>query len=562
MFGVALAALFGALFSIAAPHPTYANQVPPPGCTFDNDPTNNFAYLQTFEALEWKTTYARTIELAGFNQLLPNLGAYNFNLGTMDNAATPYLPPTLLKAIAWLESNWTQGSWGPPSGSVPYDKLVDYGQVGPALVSPDCGYGIMQVTTGMQNTSGVPALDQAMIAGNYAFDIARGARILADKWNLAPEYRPVAGTRNVKLLGDYYYAVWGYNGFAYVNHPLNPSFNSLRPPFSCDARVDSNGNFLDHLGHDRSQYPYQELVYGCLAHPPVLNGTALWTAIDVQLPNLNDPAFSGPLSLSNWTPCTVNFQCAPMNIPSPDPTHQDPTTVSLTTAQVMGSPALGLSQTQVGITVVSGSTATSAPVTISNTGTGVLTWLATPSASWLLPSAWQGVAVPGQPGTFKAIVDASGLAPGTYTQTIAFGSLYPQGTLGTLSVQVTVNPGPSPTPSPSPSPTPSPTPTPPPAVPGDADCDAQVTVLDAVGMLVYIAKLGIPACAAVSDWNCDGQITIADAVGVLLFVSGESPVSNCAVTAQGASPTRAAPLTPTASATPTPTSSGTPITRR
>lgn len=536
-----LLVILGALFAASNPQSSYANPVPPPACTFDNDSGSAFQYLQTYEAAnpQWKTTYARTMELAGFNQLFPELASYNFNLGTMDNAATPYVPPTLLKAIGWLESNWTQASWGPVS-PVPYDRLVDYGQVGPALVSFDCGYGIMQVTSGMQNESGVPGIDQAMIAGNYAFNIARGAHILVDKWNLSPEYRPVVGSRDSKLLSDYYFAVWGYNGFAFDNHPLNPVFDPLRPSFSC-------GPAGDGFGHDRGQYPYQELVYGCLAHPPVVGGTALWTAIDAKLPNLQDPQFSGPLDVSHWGACAQNFQCGPMNIPSPDTTHKDPTTINSTRAQIIGTPAMGLSQSTISMTVASGATATSPALTISNTGGGVLSWLASSSAPWLLPSAWQGVAVPGQTASLKAVVNAVGLVPGVYSKTITLASLYPQGTLGTITVEVTVTGAPPPTVTPSP--TPSPTPTPPPdpqVIPGDADCDKLITVFDAVGMMQYVAQVGVPPCVTVADWNCDGDITLMDALGVLIYVAYSTP-SPCLIAS-------AAPaLEPAPSATPTPT---------
>ena len=58
---------------------------------------------------------------------------------------------------------------------------VHYGALGPTLVSHDCGYGITQVTTGMQNISGVPNVEQSMIGGHYAFNIARGAQILVDE---------------------------------------------------------------------------------------------------------------------------------------------------------------------------------------------------------------------------------------------------------------------------------------------------------------------------------------------------------------------------------------------
>ena len=55
----------------------------------------------------------------------------------------------------------------------------------------------MQVTSGMtvplgDNSQASP--DQLLVATHYAYNIARGAAILADKWNAAPESRPIAGT--------------------------------------------------------------------------------------------------------------------------------------------------------------------------------------------------------------------------------------------------------------------------------------------------------------------------------------------------------------------------------
>ena len=94
------------------------------------------------------------MELAGTNQLFPDNPAFALPpLETGDRSAgsgtttRPYIPPVLLKAIAYIESGWAQAS---------YDPLVQYGETGPTLVSADCGYGIMQVTSGMQNVSGIP----------------------------------------------------------------------------------------------------------------------------------------------------------------------------------------------------------------------------------------------------------------------------------------------------------------------------------------------------------------------------------------------------------------------
>jgi hypothetical protein len=81
----------------------------------------------------------------------------------------PYVPPTILKAIGWVESSWSQAAFAVP-----------YGGIGPALISADCGYGIMQVTTGMQNTTGEPTREQLMVGSHFAYNIARGTRILVD----------------------------------------------------------------------------------------------------------------------------------------------------------------------------------------------------------------------------------------------------------------------------------------------------------------------------------------------------------------------------------------------
>ena len=253
--------------------------------------------LQTYEATDWRTTYGRTYALAGFNRLFPDVSGFALpRLETGGRSAgsgqlrDPYIPPTLLKAIAWIESSWSQA-----------DSSVAYGAVGPVLVSHDCGYGLMQITSGMQNVSGVPDLEQAMIGGHYASNIARGARILAEKWNAAPEFRPIVGNRDPKIVEDWYYAVWSYNGFTFKNHPRNPDYSLTRARYRCDG------------SQPRSSYPYQELVFGCMANPPVVSGQALWSPLAVRLPSLSDPGFS----LSRWDACSINRDCAAMDLATP-----------------------------------------------------------------------------------------------------------------------------------------------------------------------------------------------------------------------------------------------------
>ncbi len=484
-----IAAVISAAFLFADQRPAEAQHL----CGATGSPFGPFN-LETYEAQDYKNIYARTMELAGFNQLLPDIPSFALpRLTTGDRAAggnvsaDAYIPPVLLKAIAWMESGWAQAS---------YDPLVDYGEVGPVLVSHDCGYGIMQVTSGMQNISGVPGLDQAMIGGHYAFNIARGAEILAGKWNMAPDYRPIVGARDFQIIENWYYALWGYNGFAFKNHPLNPAYSSARVAFSC-------GPDTDGLGHDRSQYPYQELILGCAANPPVRTGTPLWPAQEVHLPELSNPAFAGPLQLANWAPCSQDFQCTAMDIPTPNTNHQDPTTLTVDRSAVLGAPGMAVSQSEFTLT----REAPAATLTISNTGTGVLSWRATASAPWLHLSQPEGVALGPDLGerssTLTIAVDTAALGPDAGAATVTIESLFATGV--PVAVTVTMAAGPPP---PDPTPPPTPTPTPTPRCPGNLDS------VQALRILRYVANL--ETCAQPSDdVNCDGLVDALDALAIL-----------------------------------------------
>ena len=162
-------------------------------------------------------------------------------------------------------------------------RAVAFESVGPAQISFDCGHGIMQVTTGMTTPlggDGTPSARQASIATHFAYNIARGAQILAEKWNAAPDQIPVAGidtNADPAIIENWYFAVWAYNGFTgpganISNHPLDPVFTT-REAWRCDG------------SQSRTRYPYQELIYGCLQNPPTSGGQRLWAPVAVTLPN-------------------------------------------------------------------------------------------------------------------------------------------------------------------------------------------------------------------------------------------------------------------------------------
>ncbi len=449
-------------------------------CSGTGSPLGPYTF-ETWEAGDYKTRYGGVMDLAGTNQLFPQLPGFALPaLETGDRSAgsstsvPAYVPSVLLKAIAYIESGWAQGA---------YDPLVDYGQTGPTLVSADCGYGLMQVTSGMQNVSGMPSLDQAMIGGHYAYNIARGAQILAFKWNEAPEFRPVMGGRDPHVLENWYYALWAYNGFAYKNHPLNPGYDPNRPPYDCRG--------------PRS-YPYQELVLGCVANPPLRAGLPLWEAQPVALPNLSDPAYSGPLDVNNWNACSFELQCAPMDIPTPEGAHTITAMPTANYGAVVGAPSLSTSSAVIDVTANNGVGQTS--ITYYNAGTGLGSWRARSDSPWLSVSRVQGISQGSDIGIYTThlILDVhlETSANGQYTANVTVDA--PGGVLIKVPIRANVQHG----------------------------CDDTLTLEDVLAVLN--AESGVGGCVGdVQDMNCDGKIDAADIVDVMRFLSGLPPLNSC-----------------------------------
>ena len=489
--------------------------------------------IQSYEAADYRDVYARTFELAAFNQLFPeHEGFATSQLETGERAAgseqelDPYIPPVILKSIGFLESGWAQASYSP---------LVQYGEIGPVLSSHDCGYGIMQITSGMQNISSVPNLDQAMIGSHFGFNIARGAAILAGKWNSSPEFRPIVGARDPTLIEDWYYAIWGYNGFAFSNHPLNPAYQPTRVEYSCS---DADG-----FGHDRTQYPYQELVLGCAQRPPVRAGEQLWEPREVHLPDLTDPAFAGPLKVENWNPCAFSLDCAAMDIPTPNTNHQDPTVLSLTREEVIGEPVMRLSSAGVNVALPPDAALSGLAFDVLNNGTGLLGFQVLTDAPWLKVATPVGVALGddlgGNDGTVQLTVDTAGLALGQHIGRATVNSLYASGSPRTFIVDLVVGvglPSPPPTLPPTPTPTQSPTPVPLSAIWADGNCSGSVDPVDAlltmrhdVGLntltaecpgLGWTVQLVGGSQRTWGDVDCSGEVNPIDALKILRFDAG------------------------------------------
>lgn len=149
-------------------------------------------------------------------------------------------PCVLLKAIYLTESAWRQ-----------------FCTDGQTVISFDCGYGIAQVTSGMRRGE-TSAYDASRVASSAAYNVSVGAAILADKWRASP----CVGGNDPDVIEHWYFATWGYNGFAVKNNPNNPMYaadrREFRTPGVASAQV-------------RGNYPYQELVWGYAHYPLTAN---------------------------------------------------------------------------------------------------------------------------------------------------------------------------------------------------------------------------------------------------------------------------------------------------
>jgi hypothetical protein len=392
-------------------------------CAFPFTPT-------TYEGLKNRETFLTAIDLAANNLLFPgdkDFGLPDLKVGPRNarKAEPGRVPPVLLKSISWIESSITQSS-----GDVPWASI------GPALITYDCGHGIAQVTSGMsigagENGRGTP--QQALVATNFAYNVARGAYVLADKWNGGGEKIPIAGSDSSGhplILENWYFAVWAYNGFTgpgatRSNHPQDPIFGTWpRQQYSC-------GPSNDGKGHNRSNYPYQELVFGCANNPPVVEGKQLWSSQPISLPDLSNQSIRSSLSLNNFV-----FPYSKMDIPTSQPFHMDNTAApdaSLRT-KVIGSPQMVIPEpnAKIGFDPTTGSSVEI--VNIANNGSGVMTWYAVPSVSWLVVAPYTGVAV-GQElpcadqakcdriGHLQVAIDSSKAPPGKQKATITVYAL-------------------------------------------------------------------------------------------------------------------------------------------
>ena len=273
------------------------------------------------------------------------------------------VPCVLIKAIGYVEGAWRQAS-----------GAVKEGATGPVKESASCGYGIMQITSGMRRTGELPEDTQRQIAADYRYNIAWGAKLLAEKWNAMDYLNAVVGERDPAVAEEWYYTVWAYNQFNFRNNPNNPDFAWPRPAFDGSQSA---------LG-----YPYQELVFGYAAHPPAPGGRPLWEASPLGLPRRED------------------IGQTPAPIPAPAERHSGVC------------PSLWTDATGISWRVIKGQPLSPQTLQVTSTlGPGPVGWTVTTNAPWLQVKPASGSALPAQ---VSVSVDAQAVPPGVNRATLVF----------------------------------------------------------------------------------------------------------------------------------------------
>ena len=401
--------------------------------------------FETYEATRERAPYLSAQRLAAVNALLPNDAVFALPPIETGPAAQrtaqpgPVIPDRLLHAIGWIESRLNQAAI-----DVPYEST------GAALISSSCAYGLMQVASFFSNGGDVPSRAEALAGTHYAYNVAAGAQILAEKWN--GDLFPVVGLGQPEFVEAWYFATWAYNGWATSNHPAGPDVDPFRTlPYDCEGPF--NG------------YAYQELVLGCLVNPPTVDGVPLWPALDVQLPDLATLAQpGGPLDLEHFFVGWATLLSAPftglavarpfeaMNAPLPPgalPYRAPETTVASALAArraILGAPQASVDTTPLRLSVTD-DVVQMATLSIQNSGDGLLVYRLAPDREWIRVSIDAGIAVgappsviPGGTGaTIRVQAAAEGLPAGVYQGTIIVEALLPDGTVQSMSVTVVLD---------------------------------------------------------------------------------------------------------------------------
>lgn len=231
---------FVLLLGVSLLHPIHHNNLalaqgppPTPTCTQPDDLDIAFAFCD-----------AAHDDLAG-----------DYTSPLRDVSTDGFIPPVILKAVAWQESDWTQCN-------------ADGTPFGPS----GCDWGIMQIYSGMNCDTPENQFNtetQQQVKYDYRYNIAMGAYMLKKwKWDWHKQNGRIIGDGDPYIAEHWYYAVWAYHQWTAENSPNNLDINPC-PRWPENAYLCA----------------YQDKVWWWAAHPPSRGGRTLWSAVNLTRPD-------------------------------------------------------------------------------------------------------------------------------------------------------------------------------------------------------------------------------------------------------------------------------------
>jgi hypothetical protein len=249
-------------------------------CTFPPDTGSNPSLSS------WRTVFADVAQRQNLSGL-PDIAT--IEVGPTRTRQGAEFPCRIMPAIAAAESGMAQ-----------------FCSNGQTIISFDCGFGVMQVTSGASRYPGLQS--------RVDINVAAGADILAQKWNGDQSFGGRFGASDPQFIESWYFATWAYNGFVYSNNPQNPDrAPAPRPPFHSPASL------------SRGSYPYQEIVWGYLGFPLEREGELVVDAVAVTYPavcNGNVAACCDENNVCSGIPNQSGLFS--VTVPLPQPAHADP----------------------------------------------------------------------------------------------------------------------------------------------------------------------------------------------------------------------------------------------
>jgi hypothetical protein len=191
----------------------------------------------------------------------------------------PPVPPLVIYGILAQESNWNQASWHAAPGRAGDPNIPDYYGTGNSSGAPidyasaDCGYGIGQITDGMNRTKPpvLPSDVALRLAVDYATNIAAAVHILQTKWVELHQLGITMNDDDPTQVENWYAAIWAYNdgvhddatgtGLGWSQNPANKMY-PVRHTFLHVGTTSTP----DDATHP-NDWPYPERVFGWMEVP-------------------------------------------------------------------------------------------------------------------------------------------------------------------------------------------------------------------------------------------------------------------------------------------------------